>query len=336
MGDNLTFARNFTRTAAEGLELLSQMDDPRATSAKSVVTAMMTTIQRGAKRLRARHVYTAAQDVLSALHHETDDILNTRIYALGSLVTGYAKGLNELLTDTQTPTQTLSTHDKWETARATLDALLPKAQAADADVLSRLMRAPVTVEDVHDTSDSNEPLGIKSSEIVPFPTEKSNNPTIDAADEIFAIPAPISVALTPPTAKRMTGPKVPLETVMRDIVADALSVARKTGRTISLSYDMEDAQIDEDLSEDLRVRLGTALSQIIRQALPEGRVGHIDVNIAGEQLHIMAGTTALRVAIDPNAVKPATKPLITQDTEQGLRAQLAALMDPEDNFGTAS
>lgn len=336
MGDNLTFARDFTRTAAEGLELLSQMDDPRANSAQPVVTAMMTTIQRGAKRLRARHIYTAAQDVLSALHHETDKILDTRIHALGSLVTGYAKGLNELLTDTHAPTQTLSVHEKWETARATLDALLPKAQAPDADVLSRLMRAPVTIEEVHGQSDSMAPSDIESSDIVPFPSQTSRDDVIDNNDEIFAIPAPVSVPITPPAAKHVAGPKILLETVMRNVVADALSVARQTGRTISLSYDMEDAQIEEDLSEDLRARLGTALAQIIRQSLPEGRVGHIDINIASEQLHVMAGTTALRVALDPKAVKPATKPLITQETEQGLRAQLAALMDPEDNFGTAS
>jgi len=336
MGDNLTFARNFTRTAAEGLELLAQMDDPRASSAEPVVTAMMTTIQRGAKRLRARHVYTAAQDVLSALHHETDEVLNSRIYALGSLVTGYAKGLNELLTDTQAPTQKLSVHDKWETARATLDALLPKAQAADADVLSRLMRAPVTIETVHEGVDTSELSDVDRSDIVPFPSQIARDDASNVQDDTFAIPAAVSVPLAPPVAKPIAGPKIPLESVMRNVVADALSVARQTGRTISLSYDMEEAEIAEDLCENLRSRLGTALAQIIRQALPEGRVGHIDINIAGEQLHVMAGTTALRVALDPKAVKTAPKPLITQETEQGLRAQLAALMDPEDNFGTAS
>jgi len=336
MGDDLTFARSFTRTAAEGLELLTQMDDPRASDSETVVTAMMTTIQRGAKRLRARHVYTAAQDVLSALHHDTDDVLNTRIHTLGSVVTGYAKGLNELVRDTDTPTQPVSTHDKWEAARATLDALLPKAQAEDADVLSRLMRAPVTIEEVQPASDVIKDDDQDSTNIVALPTQIALEDDNDSAMETFAIPEPVHVPLAAPIIKRAAGANIPLESVMRDVVSDALSVARKADRTISLSYDVEEAQIDENLSESLRARLGKALSQIIRQALPEGRVGHIDINIAGEQLHVMAGTTALRVAIDPAAKTPAPKPLITRETEQGLRAQLAALMDPEDNFGTAS
>jgi len=77
------------------------------------------------------------------------------------------------------------------------------------------------------------------------------------------------------------------------------------------------------------------LSLIIRQSMSDDRVGHIDINLAGEQLHIMAGTTALRVAIDPKTA-PKPKPLITAETEQGLRAQLNALMDPISLHETAS
>jgi len=47
--------------------------------------------------------------------------------------------------------------------------------------------------------------------------------------------------------------------------------------------------------------------------MSDDRVGHIDINLAGEQLHIMAGTTALRVAIDPKTA-PKPKPLITAET----------------------
>lgn len=322
MGDDLTFARQFTRTAAEGLELLAGMDDARAPEAASVVTAMMTTIQRGAKRLRARHVYTSAQDVLSALHHESDEVLERRIHALGMLVTHYARGLSELIEPQDVIVLPETASDKWAAARATLDALLPKAQAADADMLSRLMRAPVTIDDVQPD------MAQDDSAIVAFPSIiETAEIEIEPIAESFEIPAP-----TP----RASGPQIALDMMMRDVVADALSVARTANRTISLSYDMADVQIEESLSTDLRARLGSALSQIIRQALPEGRVGHIDVNVAGEQLHIMAGTTALRVAIDPNAVTAPSKPLITPETEQGLRAQLAALMDTQTTMNNAS
>ena len=124
---------------------------------------------------------------------------------------------------------------------------------------------------------------------------------------------------------------------MRDVIADALSVARSVGRTISLSYDMGSKAVSDAQAESLQDRLGQALSQIIRQSLTEGRVGHIDINLAGEQLHIVAGTTALRVAIDPKTnPKPAAKLLITDKTEQDLRSQLNSLMDPVSFHETAS
>lgn len=322
MGDNLIFAREFTRTAAEGLELLSAMDDPRSPEALPVVTAMMTTLQSGAKRLRARHVYTSAQEVLSALHHESDRVLNARIRTLGKLVAKYARGLSELVDkDNITPLQSAS--DKWEAARATLDALLPQADPQDADILSRLMRAPISIEDIQRDRDSAE------AEIVQFPAR------IIAESQGIGAPLETGVEIAS-TTRSASGPQIALEAMMRDVVADALSVARSSGRTISLSYDMGDAQIAEDMYDSLRMRLGKALSQIIRQALPEGRVGHIDVNVAGEQMHIMAGRTAIRVAIDAENMAAPANPLITPETEDGLREQLAALMDPKDNFGTAS
>ena len=131
---------------------------------------------------------------------------------------------------------------------------------------------------------------------------------------------------TPKRAPINEGAIVTLDAMMRDVIADALSTARSVERTISLSYDMGDRTVTEFRANELRARLGKALSQIIRQSMSDDRVGHIDINLAGEQLHIMAGTTALRVAIDP-AKAPAPKPAKVE-AEQGLREQLHALMDP--------
>lgn len=324
MGDDLIFAQKFTRTAADGLALLVEMEDPRAPHEASVVIDMMTTVQRGAKRLRARHIYSGAQGVLSALHHEDDVVLDSRIKSLGSLVTEYARGLDDLLQKTETPSDKAPT-DKWEAARETLNALLPIASSDDADMLSRLMRAPVTLETVlPETQD-----GHVEAEIVPFLKAETPEPVseimiddLPADDEIIVSSAPVKSAATVES-----GASIALDAIMRDVIADALSVARSVGRTISLSYDMGDRMATEARAVDLQERLSQALSQIIRQSLAEDRVGHIDINLAGDQLHIMAGTTAVRIAIDPENA-PKAKPLITAETEQGLRAQLNALMDP--------
>jgi len=326
MGDDLNFAQKFTRTAADGLALIAKMDDPRSEGDSAVVLDMMTTLQRGAKRLRARNIYTSAQDVLSAMHHEDDATLSGRINNLGSLVTEYARGLGELIETPQTaPTPTRA--DKWETARNTLNALLPTAEPSDADMLSRLMRAPVTLESVQPNLAPAETLS-PNSDIVPFVKKAAS---LETAETIAPSPAKPNAA----SAALPDSPMVSLDAMMREVIADALSVARSVQRTISLSYDMGDRTISERRASELRVRLGKALSQIIRQSMTDDRVGHIDINLAGEQLHIMAGTTALRMAIDP-AKAPAPKPKIDAGSEQGLREQLHALMDPSALQGTHS
>jgi uncharacterized membrane protein len=334
MGDNLDFARDFTATAAEGLSLLGEMDDPCAPAARSVITAMMTQIQSGSKRLRARNIYQSAQDVLSAVHHDSSEILKGRIQSLGGLVLHYATGLADIEAQTgETSTRPLTVHGRWDDARRTLDALLPLAAPSDADSLSRLMRAGQP-----EATTRNDDF--IETDIIAFPglDRLIETQAEDMSPEIAAEPALESVpTLAPaPTMIEIRKPQtvetvqVALDGLMRDIVSDALATARQVGRTISLSYDMEDASICETLAPDLRARLGLAMNQIIRESLPEGRVGHIDINLAGEQLHIMAGTTALRVAIDPATVAAPAKPLINAATEQGLRAQLDALMDPTD------
>ena len=354
MGDDLIFAQKFTHTAADGLTLLVEMENPRSAPEASVVIDMMTTLQRGAKRLRARHIYSGAQGVLSALHHEDDTTLKGRIECLGSLVTEYARGLNELTPEPVTPPQR-TTAAKWDIARETLNSLLPFAPTSDADMLSRLMRAPVTLEGVQP---DYAPLSIETeAEIVSI--ESGARPTSTSqtfSDPIQAEPiqaepiqdidgapniAPLVLAKAdrakPVSATQIEADdlSVTLDAMMRDVIADALSVARTVGRTISLSYDMGERSETPERAENLRLRLGQALSQIIRQSMTDDRVGHIDINLAGEQIHILTGKTAIRVAIDPLSA-PAAKPLITPQTEQGLRSQLNALMDPISLHETAS
>lgn len=360
MGDDLNFAQKFTRTAADGLAILAEMPDPRAKTDAPVVINMMTTVQRGAKRLRARNIYVGAQNVLTALHHETDDVLSGRIETLGSLVTEYARGLDDLLTQSQPAARApLSVKDKWETARETLNALLPMADPDSADVLSRLMRASNSLD-----SGSADPAAddLQDADVLPFKqvdaqSEFVLDDDIEAVEDVALesitseTPSDLPLDLTEVTlaeAEPVHAPvralvsatpieteNVALDAMMRDVIADALSVARSINRTISLSYDMGERTVSESVANDLRHRIGKALSQIIRQALTDDRVGHIDINLAGEQLHIMAGTTAMRVAIVPNAT-PRRKPLITTETEQGLRAQLDALLDPITFHETAS
>ncbi len=348
IGDDLNFAQKFTSTAADGLSLIAGMTDPRAPQESAVVIDMMVTLQRGAKRLRARHIYSGAQNVLTAMHHADSETLSGRIENLGSVVTEYARGLEEVLQVPEAPAFE-TPKEKWETARNTLNELLPMASPETADMLSRLMRAPVIsdaeatdaeinilpFDQVEKSLSSEMRLASTLADALSFksesPAQDNTAPTLPERGEVSKDPTE--------NFKNATGaddsPIVTLDAMMRDVVADALSVARNVGRTISLSYDMGDRALSECRAEDLRSRLGDALSQVIRQSLRDDRIGHIDINLAGEQLHIVTGSTALRLAIDPKTA-PVAKPLITRETEQGIRAQLNALLDPISIHETAS
>jgi len=333
MGDDLIFAQKFTHTAVDGLTLLAEMEDPRAAQDAAVVIDMMTTVQRGAKRLRARHIYSGAQDVLSALHHDKDAVLKGRIINLGGLVTKYARGLDELLQAQNAEQNIVSStpSDKWDIARETLNALLPTASTDHADMLSRLMRAPVTVK----SGLADQEAVSLNADVIPFvkPEDLSVSLEKELAEEPSTKDFSLedSFSMSQPSfssaPKIEMSPSITLDAMMRDVIADALSVARSVRRTISVSYDMGERAVSAESAENLRERMGLALSQIIRQSVTDDRVGHIDVNLAGEQLHIMAGTTAIRVAITP-AIQPTSRARITDETEVSLRAQLHALMDP--------
>ena len=161
------------------------------------------------------------------------------------------------------------------------------------------MRAPVTIDTVHPETniDPVEADIIDINAAFPDPIDDFH-----PQDQQTVLPvAKPTVQITERIASDDI--QIPLESLMRDVVADALSVARSIGRTISLSYDMGEVLIAEHKSDSVRTRLGGALSQIIHQALQDDRAGHIDINVAGNQIHIMAGLTAMRVAIDPEQVQ---------------------------------
>jgi len=245
MGDDLNFAQKFTRTAADGLALIAKMDDPRAAGDSAVVIDMMTTLQRGAKRLRARNIYSSAQNVLSALHHEDDVTLSGRI---------------------------------------------DKAEPSDADMLSRLMRAPVTLETVQPDSVSIETdvLGqsdvltlvsdITAADIVPF-VKKPMRDTKDKEGFVPVLPNPKPVDMPktqnksdPKAAPVDDSPVVTMDAMMREVIADALSVARSVQRTISLSYDMGDRSLTELRANELRERLGSARRRFGLLLIPPKRL----------------------------------------------------------------
>ena len=322
-GDDLIFASEFVETTTS---LLQNYFTHSELPPSADLSQAMTRVQSGAKTLRARAIYQSAQSVLQAIDTPpvSESVIAGRLLALNKLVVQYADGLNEIYTadiahvasvaapqtdivlDSPTPPA-----NDYIAAKEALSDLLPLARKFEAANLTRLMT-----------------LGDR------------NQPIVQA---------------------------VPVESVMRDIVEDALAIARISAKTISISYDVRQTTVTDDYQAAFQVSMSRALRAVILETLPHDKVGHIDmvadeaelcIKVSGPKPNMLPSgvraeqcgeTSRLYVALTPNLETPdvetsgdstpkyknditATSPvparMITDETEEALRAQLSELLDP--------
>jgi len=355
MGDDLYIARVFSNAALADISAIDAMENSRNPADMTHVTALLASIQSGAKRLRARAIYQSTQIVIDGLNPNltSEDNFKTRLSALTQLVHQYTDGLNEidtpkntaqnqhtpelgLETDALSPaqndmdeTRSLETHiqsaeNLYNSARATLSQLMPLVRGTEQAALQSLMD---------------------------YDPEKAPKPVKDLK----------------------TDPQIPLEYVLRDAIQDALSIARISAKTISISYDVGQGHIESVAVKPLEKRLCEGLRALIMQSLPQDGIGHIDINLRGKNMvvssphepprllpqHIICRKTqtgcelTLPLTIKPDEILPANhdtpaQPLsaepnavsqpinsqaevaanmITPETEAQLRSQLNALME---------
>ena len=167
---------------------------------------------------------------------------------------------------------------------------------------------------------------------------------------------PVSKPAPKAEEKLSSGPKHPLDSIMRDVVQDALAIARMCAKTISLSYDVGETALAQNDLKTLQARLGQSLRALILESLPQEGVGHIDLTIKGRELCLTAQGTPpqftpkscrldrsvagqinlylplITTAEDMVEIEtddaPAPRRMITDETEDELRAQLSQLMEP--------
>lgn len=339
MGDDLNFAQRFSAQSCADLAQLLTEPAEIVTAQSNSIAALMTDVQSGAKRLRARAIYRGAQTVLDSMQNAAQpQIVQGRILALNKLVSQYSDGVQELdrLLENETPEATSKAKTPpTEMADNPFETLTPEAAS---------MRLP-TEEDLFDQQASErghlgDLLHLAGSE------ERAN------LEALLAFrPEPPRSSAVPITDKT----DIPLEPVLRDAIQDALATARQLSKTISISYDGEDARITPDRARMLEQDLAATLRVLVIQSLPAEGLGHLDLRVEGDVLNVSClGTApmsvpdfalmrqtadhitlslALRADVKrtpaPKIEDAAPQPLITEKTEQGLRAQLAALMDPE-------
>ncbi len=311
-GDDLPRARRFCDKARVEMEAILYAErkapsDPGRDP--HWLCERLTLIQHGAKLARARAVYRSAQDAMSLIHCNGPHLpidwsqVDGRLIILNKLLSQYDEGLTEVEADMALKDETenqatpidMASIDRasnnraaFDAARETLTGLLPFANRDEQAVLHRL---------------------IASAE--PTATEI-------ASDESH-LPQP--------------GPQVSLDAAMPDLVQRLLGHGRVYGKTLSVSYALEGVSICETAEKRILDALWEGLEPRIAADMPLQGVGHIDIAPDQDALEISgSGFAPFKVALEAEPTledrpTPPPTPRITPETEDDLRAQLAALLD---------
>jgi hypothetical protein len=328
-GDDLKRSRYFSLKA--GQEMAAIIDADRKISLTGEIVKgrdpvwlceRLSTIQREAKRARARSVYRSAQDALNLIqrcnaHMPIDwTRVDGRLFVLNKLLGQYEEGLSEveseMAVDTADFTVTQPTIDEAQTsAKQTLTTLLPHASEAEHAALNRLMDLDLTSE-----------------------------PSVES-------PSDLETASEKPGAVSVDR----IEWIMPDLVQKLLEIGRQYGKVFSVSHSPDDVLIEAGSEDVIYARLYERLSDVIASNLPLQGLGRVDINASSNELHISGSgfdsfaipfperieetaddapqsiASDIDIEFDVDPITAPLSPMITDENEAELRAQLAALMD---------
>ena len=308
LGDDLPRARRFCDMARAQMDaIIAAARDAETDPGRDPhwLAGRLCAIQQGAKRARARAVYRSAQTATNLLHRAGPHMpidwgqVDGGLLALNKLITQYEAGLREvedLLAGAPAParrtngvggTPRRNARAQCEAATATLRGVLPLSRGAETQALERLLRAA--------------------------------GPS--------APPAPQSV------------PTVALADALPDLVQRLLGHGREYGKMVSVSHTLDGVGLPEAARAQVVDRLWEALRPLVEASLPLQGVGHIDIaqrdpsslHVSGSGFAPFDVPLSQGMAAGPVPSRPLPRPVpaprITPDTEDALRAQLAALLD---------
>lgn len=327
-GDDLNRSRYFSLKAGSEMTAIIEADRTNTTTEQLSkgrdpvwLCERLGIIQREAKRARARAVYRSAQDALGLIqrcnvHMPIDwTRVDGRLFVLNKLLGQYEAGLLDVETEIRLVNpagltgEIMSVEQTHTCAKHTLDILLPHASEQERFALSRLMDVDLT------------PVLEIETDVAADLTTDTNN---------IALPAQ-SVSVDR------------IEWIMPGLVQKLLEFGRDYEKIFSVSHSLDDVLIDAGSADTVKARLFERLSDLIASNLPLQGVGRLDICASDNELLISgSGFDAFAIPlterveetletiardIDAGPVTPPRPPMITDDTEGELRAQLAALMD---------
>jgi len=265
MGDDLYIAREFSNAALADISAIGAMEQRQNSANIAQMSIKLAHMQSGAKRLRARAIYQSAQSVIDGLTPNalSQDSFDMRLSALSNLVTQYADGLSEIeAAQERDRLAAAETGQPIEVALPTELGALPSSE--DLRITAKAMLA----------------------ELMPL-TRDGETFALQALMDYDPQAEPVALMAEPVIETRpIQTQQIPLEYVLRDAIQDALSIARMSGKTISISYDVGQTHIDQTHINSLELRLCEGLRALILQSLPQDGMGHIDINLRGDDMVI--------------------------------------------------
>lgn len=247
MGDCIKQARAFVQCCHKAL-------DRANVDCAQDMTDVLAEIQSGAKLNHARAIYRSAQDALQSLNDK--DRLPLRLHALSNVVSLYETGLTEMEDSCEEISSDLESQESADIISVDFSETARQSRAVEA------MQSTLPFVDDAQKSAVNSLLA-KSQTSSEEETASSEQTALEGLETdllVDGVELP-NLKETEPTPR---DPKVALESFIRDIVQNGLSVARQATLTVSLSYDMGGVTLPESKADLLKIRAETWLSYLIR------------------------------------------------------------------------
>lgn len=248
MGDCIKQARAFVQCCHKAL-------DRANVDCAQDMTDVLAEIQSGAKLNHARAIYRSAQDALQSLGDEHR--LPLRLHALSNVVALYEAGLTEMEEGQKDVSSESEPKESADIIPVDFSETARQARAVEA------MQSTLPFVDDAQKSAFDSLLAV--AQISPDTENIIPEDSFDAVHlqvETLADPIEPNVSGASEPAPRES--KVSLESFIRDIVQNGLSVARQAALTLSLSYDMGGVALPESKADQLKLRAETWLSCLIR------------------------------------------------------------------------
>lgn len=309
MGDNLKAASRFVSRSISSLDHLMTLDqlDPNH------VINELADLQRGAKTMRARAIYRAAQTAVDMLHKgQSGEKVQSELGVVRSLVEQYNSGLIEVTNavDYKHPSgerpSASPVNDMIEDLHAQLAVDIAAPQIVpDVSVKTLIDNGPLMraadIQDkphVPDHTDHTSDFSAAKTHLEPliaFAPESRQRAALQHLSQIHSQ----QVANKPSQAKV---PKRRLETVefealMPEITNVVLTSARHLGKTVSISYAANGVRIGPDMANTLRPALIDLCSLLVSRSLETPQVRRDRGESGAGHVSLIANLSQGRVTI---------------------------------------